>query len=136
MFTSPLGCERLEFFCGWGFVEVDEDFDDVFAGEDLGEDQAEAGFVGALFVDGLCTGHPECHDDVAVFGVEEDLAFGGEVFDAGDGPSDDLKACVVGLEFIYCRGGHVDAGEGGVNDADALHGFQPPSFSSGIRAPR
>ena len=121
--------------CG-GFIEVDEDFDDVFADEDLGEDEAEAGFVGALFVDGLCAGHAESHDNVALLGVEENLAGGWEVFDAGDGAPDDLEAGVAGVEFVDGGGCHVDAGEGGVNDADALHGLRSPSFFVGIRGLR
>jgi hypothetical protein len=100
VFSGSVDGEGVEFLVGGGFVEVDEDFDDVFAGEDLGVDEAEAGFVGALFVDGLCAGHAEGHDDVAVFGVEEDFAGGGEVFDAGDGAPYDFEAGVLALEFV------------------------------------
>ena len=109
-------------------VLVHEDLEDVGGGQQLGEHDPLGGLVRAHLVDGRPTGHSECHHDPAVLLLDDALALDPEVLEPGNGTPDHLEPLAVtraGSQLVDRFSAHVVAGEHGVDDADAIHAYEP-----------
>src|SRR5213080_2083465 len=114
--------ERRQLGLGRRLLFVDHDAEDVLAEFGLDGLETEVRREGAILVDRLATDHAERQDQVRA-AVEEDPRARREVLDPGHRVAIDKEPAPLLAEFIDGGGGHVEPGEGRVDDPDALQAF-------------
>jgi adenosylmethionine---8-amino-7-oxononanoate aminotransferase len=106
------------------FVLMDEHFEDVGRGQELGQHDPLRSLVGAYLVDGCFAGHPERHHDEAGVLFDETLACDAQVLEPGYRTPNDLEGLAMARavgQFGEGFGSHVKAGEHGVDHTDSIH---------------